>query len=539
MNTRLNTRFIALLLIGCLPLNVFAQEPVDTLMIQRIESEAKSNSQIMHYAFYLTDVFGPRLTGSPSFKAAGTWTLNTLREMGFDNSHLDTFNWGRSWSAKNFSVHLVQPQYAALIGSPIAWSSSTNGPVTGEPILAPLPDWDATPAEYKTFYRDFKGKLRGKIIMANKPWPRDADRTWPRLSDEELDRNLAKLDSAFLRKNNNHTVTQTQGVSEEQYRRLQSDLNMFLKEEGVVAILIQSLAYSGTVMTTGPLDARMQAAWLRFPQYSLPPATAVLAAEHYRRILRLLDNKNRVEIRFDLSSVFHEDAGSAFNIVAELQGNSKKDEVVIIGAHFDSWTAATGATDNAAGCVVIMEAMRILKKLDIKPDRTIRMVLWGGHEGAGEGSNSYLRKHFITKYPLEKADTIPGLTFDYRPAYAKLSAYFNLDYGAGRIRGIYLQGNKAVRPIFQAWLEPFRNIGAAHTTLTNAGGSDHVKFDAIGLPGFQFVQDGRETNTPTHHSNMDEYDYLSKEDLQQSAIILASFAYHAANRKELLPRKAQ
>ena len=540
MNSVMYMKPIILFLIGCLPLNISAQEPVDTFIIRRIESEALNNSQIMNYAFYLTDVFGPRLTGSPGFKAAGTWTLNKLREIGLENTHFEMFDWGRSWSAKNFSVHLVQPQYAALIGSPIPWCLSTNGPVVGKPILAPLPDWDATPAEYKKFYRDFKGKLKGKILMANKPWLRDADRTSLRASDENLDRNFAKSDSEFL-KNNNKVINQpkvvSENVSEKQNRQLQSDLNKFLKDEGIAAILIQSLAYSGTVMTTGPHDARMQAAWLRYPQYSLPPATAVLAAEHYRRILRLLDNKQDVTIRIEMSSVFHKDAESAFNIVAEIPGHLKKDEVVMIGAHFDSWTAATGATDNAAGSVVVIEAMRILKKLGIKPDRTIRMVLWGGHEGAGEGSNSYLRKHFITKYPLDRADTIPGLTFNYRPAYSKLSAYFNLDYGAGRIRGIHLEGNQVVRPIFQAWLEPFRNRGAAHTTLTNAGGTDHGKFDDIGLPGFQFVQDGKETNTPTHHSNMDVYDYLSKEDLQQSAIILASFAYHAANRKELLPRK--
>ena len=492
----------------------------------------------MNYAFYLTDVFGPRLTGSPGFKAAGTWTLAKLREMGLENPHFEMFDWGRSWSAKNFSVHLIRPQYAALIGSPIPWSLSTNGPVEGEPVLAPLPDFGAPHTEYETFYRDYKGKLKGKILLANKPWLRDADRTWPRVSDEKLDRDFAKADSGYL-KNRKKLIAQTQEVSdtEKQYPQLQSDLNQFLKDEGIAAILIQSIAYSGTVMTTGPHDARMQAAWLRDPQYTLPPPTAVLAAEHYRRITRLLENKQEVSIRIEMSSVFHEDAESGFNIVAEITGHSKKDEVVMIGAHFDSWTAATGATDNAAGSVVVMEAMRILKKLEVKPDRTIRMVLWGGHEGAGEGSNSYLRKHFITKYPLDKSDTIAGLSFSYRPAYAKLSAYFNLDYGGGQIRGIFLEGNEAVQPIFQSWLEPFRNRGAAHTTLTSASGTDHGKFDKIGLPGFQFVQDGRETNTPTHHSNMDGYDYLSKADLQQSSIILASFAYHAAMRKDLLPRK--
>jgi hypothetical protein len=538
INSILNRGLIILLLLGFLSIKASAQEPVDTLIISRIESEAVNNSQVMDYAFYLTDVFGPRLTGSPGFKSAGDWTLDKLRENGLENVHFEMFDWGRSWSVENFSIHLVQPQYAPMIGSPIPWCLGTNGPVEGMPVLAPLPEWGAMPAEYDIFYRDFKGKLEGKILLAVNPWPRDNDRTWPRLSDIELDHLFAKLDSQYVT-NNSNTYYNPPVISVQKNNQLQSELNQFLKDEGVAAILIQSLAYSGTVMTTGPQDSRMQAAWLRDSQYSLPPPTVVLASEHYRRITRLLDNRQEVSIRLELSSVFHDAADSSFNIVAEIPGHSKKDEVVLIGAHFDSWTAATGATDNAAGSVVVMEAMRILQKLGIKPDRTIRMVLWGGHEGAGEGSNSYLRKHFITKYPLDNVDSIPGLTFSYKPAYSKLSAYFNLDNGAGQIRGIHLQGNQTVRPIFQAWLEPFRNRGAAHTTLTNSLGTDHVKFDVIGIPGFQFIQDGKETSTPTHHSNMDVYDYLPKADLQQSAIILASFAYHAAMRKELLPRKKQ
>ena len=260
-------------------------------------------------------------------------------------------------------------------------------------------------------------------------------------------------------------------------------------------------------------------------KYADPPPAIVVTPEHYNRMVRLLEAKLAVKVELEVKAQFHTDAADSYNIVAELPGASKKDEVVMIGAHFDSWQGGTGATDNAAGSAVMMEAMRILKSLGTPLDRTVRLALWSGEEQGLLGSKAYVKEHFASPETMQPTSH-----------HAKLAAYFNIDNGTGKVRGVYLQGNNMVRPIFAKWLEPFHDLGANSLTR-NTRGTDHLSFDEVGLPGFQFVQDPIEYQTRTHHSNMDVYDRLVEADLKQAAAVIASFAYHAAMRPEPLPRK--
>jgi Zn-dependent M28 family amino/carboxypeptidase len=264
---------------------------------------------------------------------------------------------------------------------------------------------------------------------------------------------------------------------------------------------------------------------LREEKDVLPPPTIILAAEHYNRIVRLVEKKIPVKLEIDLQAQFHENV-DGFNVIANLPGSRKKDEVVMIGAHLDSHHAATGATDNAAGSAVMMEALRILKTLNLRMDRTVRLGLWDGEELGFLGSRGYVKEHFADRDSMK-------LT----AGHARLAAYFNYDNGTGKIRGIYAQGNDMVRPIFAAWLEPFKDLGAGTVTIRNTSGTDHISFDEVGLPGFQFIQDPVEYSTRTHHTNMDTYDRLQRGDLMQSSAIIASFVYHAATRPDMLPRK--
>jgi carboxypeptidase Q len=269
-----------------------------------------------------------------------------------------------------------------------------------------------------------------------------------------------------------------------------------------------------------------QAAGSRDPKDAVPPPTVALTPEHYNRVLRLLDAKIPVKLEFEIQAKFLDDRNDSVNVIGEIPGGRKRDEVVMIGAHLDSWHGATGATDNAAGCAVMIEALRILKTLNLPMDRTVRMALWSGEEQGILGSRAYVVEHFADRLDMKL-----------KPEHAKLAGYFNVDNGSGKIRGVYLQGNDAMRPIFEAWFKPFQDLGAGTISIRNTTGTDHLSFDNVGLPGFQFIQDGLEYNSRTHHSNMDVYDRIQRADLSQMAAIVASFVYNAATRDEMLPRK--
>lgn len=509
------------------------QEPAsDLAAVQRIRTEALENSRVMEYAFYLTDVHGPRVTNSPGFHAAADWTVKTLGDLGLVNVKKEKWGpFGRGWSYSRYSAHIVEPTTQPLIGFPFAWAPGTNGPVTGEVVLAPMRE----PSDFERY----KGKLKGKIVLIDQPraTPILTAPLGSRLTAAELGR-LAEADSPTPAASPDDPVpASTRGPAgaprrigplnrppdrpfdTAAARRRTGQRNEFLRKEGALAVISAGTAGDGGTVFAASMGSRNN-------EYPDPPPAIVITPEHYNRIVRLLEARQTVKVEIDVKAAFHEESKDTYNIIGELPGGGKKDEVVMIGAHFDSWQGGTGATDNAAGSAVMMEVMRILKSLGKPLDRTVRIALWSGEELGLLGSRAYVKEHF--------ADPATMLL---NSQHSRLAGYFNYDNGTGRIRGVYLQGNAMARPIFARWLEPFHDLGAATLTIRNTRGTDHLAFDEVGLPGFQFIQDPIEYQTRTHHSNMDVYDHLVEADLKQAAAVIASFAYHTAMRAEPLPRK--
>jgi hypothetical protein len=495
-----------------------AEDKADLAAIHRIKTEAFEHSKVMDHAFYLTDVYGPRLTGSPALKTAADWIVQQFNSWGLVNANLEKWGpFGRGWSQVRFSAHLKEPQYAPLIGFSRPWSPGTHGPVAAQPVLAVIQS-DADMDK-------FKGKLKGKIVFleAARPLALQTSALAKSYSETELTALIAVRPPETAPPAGrggagprSATGQPLRGPALEQFR---NRLNKFLTDEGaVVAVIPGARTDGGTVLAAG---AGSQ------DEKNTPPIPSVaLTPEHYNRVLRLLERKIPVTLEFEIENKFHDDTKDSFNVIAELPGGDKKDEIVMLGAHLDSWTGGEGATDNAAGSAVAMEAIRILKATGLAPRRTVRIALWSGEEQGLLGSKAYVKEHFA------EIDTMKLKT-----EHAKLDAYFNLDNGTGKIRGVYLQGNDMARPVFDAWLAPFHDLGATALSIRNTSGTDHLSFDAAGLPAFQFIQDPVEYETRTHHTNMDVYDRLQRQDLMQAAAILASFVYHAAEREEMLPRK--
>jgi carboxypeptidase Q len=496
-------------------LSAYSEEPVDLAVIHRIKAEALENSKVMEHVFYLTDVNGPRLTNSPGFKSAGDWVVKRLQEYGLTGVHQEPWGpFGRGWTYTRFSGHMLEPAYAPLIGFPLAWSPGTPGPVEADAIYAPL--------ETEADFEKFKGKLRGKIVLSMKS--RDlAMPTEPpgrRLTDAELSANVdpARLANLFRPPGPN--------PSPEQQKRnaFRNKSNQFLKEEGAVVVV-----QSGNNGDAGVVFG--QAGGSRDPMDPVPPPMVVLTPEHYNRVVRLLEHNLPVKLGFDIQAQFIDSPTDSFNVVGEIEGTSKKDEIVMLGAHLDSWHGGTGATDNATGSAVAIEAVRILKSLNLKMDRTVRIALWGGEEQGLLGSQAYVKQHFADRETMQP-----------KPEYFKLSAYYNDDTGTGRFRGIVAPGNDEVQPIFEQWLKPFNDLGATTVMRVTApsaprpNATDHTSFDYVGLPGFNFLQDPMDYNTRTHHSNMDLYDRVQPGDMMQCAAIMAAFAYNTAMRPQMMPR---
>jgi len=505
-----------------IPLLVIAEEKVDLTVIHRIKTEAFENSKVMDHMFYLTDVNGPRLTGSPNYKAAADWIVKRMTEYGMTAKEEKWGPFGRGWANKHYEAHMIEPQYAPLIGVPLAWTSSTNGTITGDPILVTI----RTEADFEKY----KGKLTGKIVMqqAAKEIAMQLASPGRRYTDAELAAETVPPppgQSPFGLRGGNagnqpppSTPEEARARREEQ-RKFQEKVSQFLKDEG--ALLLLSYGFNGdggTVFAAsgGSYD----------PKRPVALASVALTPEHYNRIARLMAHNIPVKLAFNIQNQFYDDSQDSVNVIAEIPGGKKEDEIVMLGAHLDSWHGGTGATDNAAGSAVMMEAIRILKALNLPMDRTVRMGLWGGEEEGLLGSRAYVKEHFGDRETMKLAGE-----------HAKLAGYFNYDNGTGKIRGIYLQGNDMVRPVFEKWLAPFNDLGASTITIRNTSGTDHQSFDAVGLPGFQFIQDPMEYNSRTHHSNMDVYDRIQPGDLMQASAIIASFVYNTAMRDELLPRK--
>lgn len=506
-----------------------AVERVDLDMVGRIRQEAFQRSQVTATLNHLTEEIGPRLTNSPSMAQANAWARSKLGEWGLSNVHDEAFDdFGRGWAWRSASVELLAPRATAVHAVPKAWTPGTKGPVEGEAIRVEI--------KTKADLEKFKGKLKGKILLLSeareyKPGTEPDNRRY----DEA---GLEKLLSFDVPKDTKPDDRQKRAKEYLERQELTKATNEFFVAEGALAALSISGWDNGIIRVGGGGSRRAD-------EPAGLPELAV-AAEHYNPLVRALERKETVRLRVNSDAGFTSDSNDpGYNTIAEIPGSGKADEVVMIGAHMDSWHAGTGASDNGAGVAVMMEAMRILKAVGAKPKRTIRIALWSGEEQGLVGSAAYVAQHFAARpEPTDpEVKKIPAFLrenpgpLQKKKGYDKFAAYFNLDNGSGKIRGIYAQENFAAMPIFEAWLKPFNDLGATIVTTRNTGSTDHISFDRVGLPGFQFVQDGLDYFSNVHHSHLDTYDHASPDDLKQAAAIIASFAYHAAMREQKLPRK--
>jgi carboxypeptidase Q len=510
MNTKgMRRALAAAILVLLIAGQAATQEKVDLQALQRIRREGLENSKISDFLIYVCDVYGPRLAESPQYRKAGQWAVGRLKEIGLANARMEPYGtYGRGWELQKFYAAMTAPQYMPLIGYPKAWTPGTSGVVRGAPVLLDVK---------KTADLDkYKGKLKDAIVLMQGEQPLEIsfDAAASRLTDDEL-RKLYLAPEPGAR--NPYAARMEEFMAR---RQLQQAVEKFVKDEGAAVCLEPSRGKDGTIF--------VQSGGSQSQTAPVPLPSVVVSVEQYNRIVRILQKEVPVAMEVEVQARFTEDDLQGYNVVAEFPGTDKKlkDEIVMLGGHFDSWHAGTGATDNAAGSAVAVEAVRILKAAGLKPRRTIRVALWDGEEQGFIGSRGYVTNHFFDRGKKEK-----------KPEYDRLAAYFNFDNGSGKIRGIYAQGNNAVVPIFEQWLEPVHDLGAATVTIRNTGGTDHLSFDGVGLPGFQFIQDELEYGSLTHHSNMDVYDHVSRGDLMQAATIMAWFVYNASMRDEKLPRK--
>ena len=495
-------------------------EKLDFALLGSIRDEGLNRSQVMDHVSWLSDVYGPRLTGSPGIQQASEWTMKQFRAWGLANVHQERWSFGKGWSLVRFTAHLIEPQIQPLIGFPQEWSSGTKGPVTAEVVRVQI----ANEADFE----QYRGTLAGKIVL-----PQAARKV--RLLEGPIVLRMTDKDIAEAETTPVPAIAgAARGNAAAAFRQKVSD---FYVKEGVVAIFDrggdsdmaaggsdlswqQQHPDGGTIFPSGS-SARDDRAGKSVP-------VIALAVEHYNRMIRVLDKRVPVKVELNVETKFYdENTPNGFNTIAEIPGTDLASEVVLLGAHFDSHPYATGATDNATGSGAMMEAMRILKAAGARPRRTIRVGLWGGEEQGLLGSRAYVRDH------LADVETMA-----LKPEHARLSAVFNSDNGTGRVRGIWLQGNMAARPIFEQWMAPLHDLGVTTIGPRTVVSTDHVSFDNAGIPAFQFMVDRLEYNSRTHHSNMDTFDRVQRDDMIQQATVIAVFAYDAAMRDDKLPRKA-
>jgi carboxypeptidase Q len=503
---------------------VAAQERIDTAAIAAIKNEELRRSQVMEIAGWLTDVYGARLTGSPAAKAAGDWTAKKLTEWGMSNVKLETWGpFGRGWTNERTVAHVVSPRPFPVIAYAAAWTPGTNGAVKADVVMLKadsLPDLER-----------YRGKLRGKIVFTQPP----RDSVPPHFTPDATrlaDSSLAAMGRAPFtppparagQGGPNAGGPNAGGPNAGRFQAaqaLQRAMSAFLADEGVVAVVTPGRGDDGTVFNAAT-GSRDKANPTKVP-------AVIFSTEHYGRIARTVEKGVPVTLELDIKNTFSDDDPSSFNIVAEIPGTDPKlkDEVVMLGAHFDSWHMGTGATDNAAGSAVMLEALRLIKATGLKPRRTIRIALWTGEEQGLLGSRAYVKDHFGDPQTQQYK----------QPAHDRFSGYFNVDNGTGAIRGVYAQRNEGVAPIFSSWMAAYNDPRLKTVTANNTGGTDHLAFDAVGLPGFQFIQDPVDYGSRTHHSNMDTYERLVADDMRHNAAVVATFVYLTANREQRLPRK--
>lgn len=511
----------ALLLALASPIMAFAQgtEPVDQAVIHRIRKEGLENSKVMDIIFNLTDMSGPRLANSPGYNRAANYAINSLKSWGVEKAELDAWGeFGKGWELEKSYMAMTAPYYRPIMIYPKTWTAGNKKLQNAEVLVINAKD--------SADLMKYAGQLKGKVLMMDQlvAYKHTFKADAVRYTDEELARMEAAtmtptrpIDTAGLRRQQQTMVQRFGGGA-----RMMAILKDMAKAEGAVAMLSSGgvRSHDGTVFAQGGGAYQGTA-----PENFLDIAVGI---EDFNSILRIAKTGTPVKLDVEVKTKFHTKDLQGYNVIGEIPGTDPilKNEIVMIGGHLDSWQAGTGATDNASGSAVMMEVMRILKALNISTKRTIRIGLWSAEEQGLWGSRGYVKKTFA-----DPAD------MNLLPEHEKLSAYYNIDNGTGKIRGIYLQGNEACRNIFKAWLAPFKDLGANTVTINNTGGTDHQSFDGVGLPGFQFIQDPIEYDTRTHHSNMDVYDHLIEDDLKQMATIVASFVYHTAQRDAKLPRK--
>lgn len=482
-----------------------AEEEVDDGVIAAIKMEGLQRSQAMDLAFQLTEVHGPRLHGSASLLAAAEWARDQMSDWGLANARLES--WDSEvpvWDLESYDFDLISPRYLRFNAFPVVWTPSTEGVLEGVPVVVHIQSEDD--------FEEHRGKLQGAIVFNGEIHPPAAGGTGAveRLDDERLDELSSAIDKGeepgFWEEWKDWEVEEAKG----------NKIVRFFHQEGVAAVVQPSSRPNGIV--------RVSYSGLAVPEENAP--SFVLGRESWQMVARLvekgLEPRVRLESRIEIGMT-----ARGHNVLAEIPGSDPEigHQVVLLGGHLDAWPSGSGATDNASGCAVIMEAARILQAIGAKPRRTIRVGLWDGEEYDYGGSLNYVKRHLADPE-----------TMQLEPGHADHSAYFNLDNGTGKVRGVYLQGNEMVRPIFEAWLEPFHYLGARTLSSQNTSGTDHQAFDAVGLPAYQFIQDPLAYDTVTHHTDQDVYSQLSEDDLKQAAVIMASFAYHAAMRDEMLPR---
>ena len=513
----------ASVLLVCLLVAPAAQSPekLDHATLGQIRDEGLLRSQVMDHISWLADVYGPRLTGTPGILQASDWAMKKFGEWGLANVHRETFPFGRGWTLVRFHAHMIEPQVQPLIGFPGSWTPGTNGTVTADVVRVQID----TEADFERY----RGKLSGRIAL-----------TQPAREVRMLEGTIvSRMEDAELAEAMTTPIPRGRGAGRGGAAAFATRVQQFLKAEGVAAIfnrgsdsleasagsnlsIMQQRTDGGTIFPSGGGSRNSD------PSAGIP--TVTLAVEHYNRMIRILEKTIPVKVELHVQTQFHEETTpNGFNTIAEIAGTDPvlKDEVVMLGAHLDSLAASPGATDNATGSAAVMEAMRILKAVGVKPRRTIRAALWGGEEQGLLGARAYVREHFADPQ-----------TMQLKPAHAKISAYFNSDNGTGKVRGVWMQGNTAAQPIFASWIEPLKDLDVIALGPRAVASTDHVAFDSVGIPAFQFMVDRLEYNSRTHHSNMDTVDRVQRDDMVQHATIMAVFAYNAAMRDEKLPRKA-
>jgi len=491
------------------PTLVHAQntEPLDIATLNRIRTEALEHSQIPWISHELTDVAGPRLTNSPGWHYAADWIVKTLKGWGLSKAAIEPWGeFGYGWSAEKTSLSMRTPYYSPLIAYAIPWSGSTHGPVSARTFLVESMDsaWIAA----------HLGDMKGKVLLLQAQDTTDRPRF-----DADAQR---YSDSALAAIGDMYMLSKASLASIIPYFEKMMSVQRMIQSSGALALLGSGGGRDGTVFVQSFIGYRKK------DQPELP--SLEVAKEDFLRLERLTRDGLPVTVELQSDTKLYDQDLAGHNVVAEIPGTDPtlKAQLVMLGGHLDSWTAATGATDNGAGCIVAMEAVRILKTIGIQPKRTIRIALWDGEEEGLLGSFHYVKSHFGDPQDMKL-----------KPEAALVSAYYNLDNGSGKIRGIFAQGNDQAADVFRQWLVPFKDLGASTVTLHNTGSTDHLGFDAIGIPGFQFIQDPLDYETRTHHSNEDNYDHLVMEDLKQAAAIMAAFVYNTAMRPQMMPRKPQ